>query len=58
MQINFGSCSPSGFRDKIAFKFGQISLLDHGLYNYSPWVSKKFDQLELAQKFMQVGVDV
>ena len=41
--INFGGCDLSGFRDIATFKNGQISL-------YSPWSSKKFNRLELAQK--------
>ena len=39
----------------LLFKIGQISLLDHGLQSM---VVKNLNQIELAQKFMQVEVDV
>ena len=31
MYTNFGGCGLSGFGDIATFKFGQISLSDHGL---------------------------
>ena len=44
MHINFGGCGLSHFGDIATFKFGQISLLDHG-----PWSM----QVESAQKVMR-----
>ena len=55
MYTNFGMCSFSNFGD-IAFKNGQISLSDHGLY--SPWSSKKLIDWNQLKKFMLVGVNV
>ena len=51
---SFGGCSSSCFGD-IAFKIGQIFLLDHGL---SPQSSKNLINWHRLKKFMQVGVDV
>ena len=48
MYTNFGGCGFLGFGDITTFKNGQISLSDHGLY--SPWSSKKINQLQLTQK--------
>ena len=39
----------------LLFKIGQISLSNHGLQSM---VVKNLNQIELAQKFMQVEVDV
>ena len=55
MDTNFGGRDFSYFGDIATFKNGQISLSDHGLYSM---VIKKFNRLELAQKFKLVGVDV
>ena len=49
MHTNFGGHGLSGFGDNASFKFGQISLSD---------IVRILNQIELAQKFMQVGVDV
>ena len=38
----------------VAFKNGQISLLDHG----RPWLSKNLINRNWLKKFMQVGIDV
>ena len=51
---SFGGCGSSCFGD-IAFKIGQIFLLDHGL---SPRSSKNLINWHRLKKFMQVGVDV
>ena len=42
----------------LPLKNSQISLLDHGLYNYSPWSSKNLIDRNRLKKFMQVGLDV
>ena len=55
IHTNFGGCGFSGFRDIATFKNSQISLSDHGLWSM---VVKKMKWIELAQKFMQVRIDV
>ena len=45
MHTNFSERSLFSFRDFATFKFGQISLSDHGVM-----VAKKLNQIELAQK--------
>ena len=55
MHINFDGCGHFGFGDIATFKNDQISLSDHGLLSM---VIKKFNHLESAKKFMQVGVHV
>ena len=55
MHINFDGCRHSGFGDIATFKNGQISL---STMDYKSMVIKKFNQLESAKKFMQVGVHV
>ena len=52
MHTNFGGCGFFGFGDIVTFKNDQISLSDHGLYN------QKFNRLELAQKIMEVEINV
>ena len=50
MHTNFGRRGFSGFGDNISFKFGQISLSDHGLdHGRQSMVVKKFNQLKSAQ---------
>ena len=51
MHTNFGGRSLSGFGDIAAFKNGQISLSDHGLY---PWSSKNWIDWNQLKKFMQL----
>ena len=34
MHTNFGGCGYSGFGGITTFKFGQTSLLNHGLYEH------------------------
>ena len=55
MHIKFGGRDLSGFEDISTFKNNKISLSTHGLQSM---VIKKFKQSELAQKIMQVFVDV
>ena len=53
---NFCRHGRSGFGNKISFqKWPKNSLSDHGLLWFM--FVKKFDQLESAQKIMQIGVD-
>ena len=47
MHINFDGCGHSGFGDIATFKNGQISFLT---MDYSPWSSKKINQLESVKK--------
>ena len=47
MHTNFDGCRHSSFGDIATFKYGQISLSDHGLQSM---VIKKFNHLESAQK--------
>ena len=58
MYTEFGGRGLSGFGDTTTLKNGQISLLDHGLYNYSPWSSKNLIDRNPPKKFMQVCIDV
>ena len=51
IHTNFGGRGLSGFRDRISFKFGQISLLDHA---YTPiLVDVATPVLELPQPSKQ-----
>ena len=52
----FSGCSFLSSEVTLAFKNGQFSLSDHGLY--SPWSSKNLIVQNRLKKFMQVGVDV
>ena len=56
MHTNFSGRALPGFGDIATFKYGQISLSEHGLY--SPWSSKNLIDRNQLKKFMQVGIDV
>ena len=47
MYTNFGGCGLLSFGDIATFKNGQFPLLT---MDYSPWSSKKFNQLDSGQK--------
>ena len=52
----FSGCSFLNSEVTLAFKNGQISLSDNGLY--SPWSSKNLIDRNRFKKFMQVRMDV